>query len=463
MPIDEFILGPMITPYENMIKDVDSRSISNEHTEEMKNLFKRMQELGQEHSDISEFTGICMQEDLFGKFGILYGQAITPQPTEGSADPADYDDAALLKQTVSALKQSIDQIRQSKEAALKEASKDPKENLANEAAFARRFAAQHGIDSQGIDIEKAQSANIDKQIAKNPNAYNNSAEIEVLDNSEDLIKPIQDLIDLGEQEGMTFPDYLRIQIEKGLDKAMEGSVSTRKGLEYSLNWAKASMTSPFHIEKCQKHLDVFDKLASEQKFGVPNWKQLKWATNDVDYEFEPGMGKWAEITSRWESILDDIHDWSLAYCSHAGYVDPWKDIAVSRKPKAIQKSKDILPGIIKQKERLLLKYFGISFQDIFTHETFNWAIETNSIYHSKEFIEFLKEKVYQTCVPLQHMPDELIAERERLSKEDREVNPKLTEPAERTKKFYDSKFGEGRFVSKFGEITPVESNAAPWN
>ena len=43
------------------------------------------------------------------------------------------------------------------------------------------------------------------------------------------------------------------------------------------------------------------------------------------------------------------------------------------------------------------------------------------------------------------------------------LNPKLTEPAERIKTHYDSKFGEGRYVSKFGAIEPVHSNAAPWN
>ena len=52
---------------------------------------------------------------------------------------------------------------------------------------------------------------------------------------------------------------------------------------------------------------------------------------------------------------------------------------------------------------------------------------------------------------------------QRLSKDNREINPKLTEPAERIQSYYDCKFGEGRYVSKFGAIEPIKSNAAPWN
>ena len=29
--------------------------------------------------------------------------------------------------------------------------------------------------------------------------------------------------------------------------------------------------------------------------------------------------------------------------------------------------------------------------------------------------------------------------------------------------FYDGKFGEGRYASKFGSIEEPETNAAPWN
>ncbi|MDG1332461.1 MAG: hypothetical protein P8P74_09030 [Crocinitomicaceae bacterium] len=415
MPIDQAILGPMMGPYENMINDVDSQGISNEHVDEMKSCFARMTDLALEHSDITAFMGICMQEDLFGKFSNQYGQALTAGAEESTASRSNYDDAALLKQTVNALRQSISAIKQGQKDALAEASKS-----------------------------------------------DSVAEVESLDQTADIIQPIEDLIALGEQGGITYADFLRMQIEQGLDKAMEGSVATRKGLVFSLGWAEAGKISPHHIAKCKKHLSVFDDLSSKQKFGVPNSKELQWAMIDVDYEFELDIIKWGEITSRWNTILDNLHEWSLAYCSHAPFVDPWRMLQEPQKSRSIQKSKDCLPGMIKQRERLLEKYFGITFQDIFTHETFLWAIETNTIHYSKEFIDFLKHKVYPTCIPLQQMPQEFIAEREQLSKDKREVNPKIMEPAKRMRTHYDSKFGEGRYTTKYGELDTIESNAIPW-
>jgi len=416
MPIDPSILGPMISPYENMINDVDSQGISNEHVDEMKSFFERMNSLAEEHSDITAFMGVCMQEDLFGKFSNLYSQALTANAQTSGSDMSSYDDAALLKQAIDSLKQSVEAIKQGQREALQEAQKS-----------------------------------------------DSSAEVEALDCSADIIQPIEELIALGEQGYITYPEFLRLQIERGLDKAMEGAVSNRKGLVYSLEWAEASKVSPHHIEKCQKQLAVFDELSSKQKFGVPNWKELQWALNDIDYEFEPKMIKWSEITRRWNEILDDLHEWSLAYCSHAPYVDPWRMLEEPNKSRAIQKSKDCLPGVIKQRECLLEKYFGISFYDMFNHETFLWAVETNSIAYSQEFVDFLKDKVYPTCIPLQHFPSELITERERLSKEKREVNPRVMEPAKRTMRYYDSKFGEGRHREKFGEIETIESNAEAWS
>jgi hypothetical protein len=416
MPIDPMILGPMISPYENMINDVDSQGISNEHVDDMKACFTRIKDLAEQHSDITTFMGVCMQEDLFGKFSNLYSQAHTANAQESVSDPSNYDDGTLLKQAIDALRQSIVAIQQGQKDALEEATKS-----------------------------------------------DNAVEVEVLDSSSDIIRPIEKLIALGEQGEMTYADFLRLQIEQGLDKAIEGSVSTRKGLVYSLEWAEACQISPHHIEKCRKHLSVFDELSSKQKFGVPNSKELQWALNDIDYEFEPSIIKWAEITSRWKEILDDLHEWSLAYCSHAPFVDPWKMMQEPQKSRAIQKSKDCLPGIIQQRERLFQKYFGISFQEIFTHETFEWAVKTNTIHYSKEFIDFLRNEVYPTCIPLQHMPNELIAERERLSKDKREINPKVTEPAERMRAHYNRTFGDGRYTSKYGEIEKIESNAEAWN
>ena len=273
MPIDEFILNPMVSPYENMIKDVESRGISGAETDELKTHYNRLLQLGQEYSDIAAFTGACMQEDLYTKMSDCYSRALSSQAQQSTGDAAEnYDDSALLKQTVDALKMAISELKRAKDAALEEASKDPKANLKAESEFAMRFAKQHGIDMQGAtarDVEQSVSDEIDATLAEKPAAYDNTAEVEALDVSSDIIPAIEELIALGKQEGMTLPKFLKIQIEQGLDKAAEGAGATRGGLEYSLGWAQASAIGPHHIAEAEENLRVFDELAAKQNSAFP--------------------------------------------------------------------------------------------------------------------------------------------------------------------------------------------------
>ncbi len=463
MAIDEMMLKPMIEPYENMVKDCENKGLDNEDVDKLKAVYSRLVELGNESEDIMAFTGACMQENIYTDISDAYSRALVNEgKSANSGDPSKYDDASLLQQSVKALESVIEQIISSREQAKAEASKDPKANLKAQSEFASRFMAEQGIDVDASKIEASTSQTIDEELAEKPNAYNNVAEVEALDISGDIIPPIQDLIALGKEEGMTLPNFLRIQMERGLDKAMEGAGATKKALEYAIGWADASSISPHHINEANEYLEVFNTLAAKQEFNVPNVDEHKWASNDVEYKHEYDKIKWGEITDRWEDILDDLSFWALAHCSFAPWVDPWKDLAAEKKPPAILRVKDIQPGIIKQKERLLEKYFGISFLEIFEHPTFKWAVEKNNIYHSKEYVDFLKNTVYPSCIPCKHLPQDIITEKERLYNEKKEINPEVMVPAKRVKTYYDLKFGEGRYVSKFGQITEIESNAAPW-
>lgn len=186
---------------------------------------------------------------------------------------------------------------------------------------------------------------------KNQDKYIDSREVEILLNPEIIIKGIQDMIDLAEQEGMTYPRFLRLQIERGLDKAMEGLSVVREAQEYNLEVVKLNPTSPYHLQKEEKKLEAFDQLASKNKFGIPNQKDYSYACNDIDYEFEFDIVKWNEIVRRWTDLLRDLSIWSLSYCSFAPYIPPWnmaKDPVI-----AVRKTQKTLPGIFKQKEKLL--------------------------------------------------------------------------------------------------------------
>ena len=105
----------------------------------------------------------------------------------------------------------------------------------------------------------------------------------------------------------------------------------------------------------------------------------------------------------------------------------------------------------------------MSFMDVFKHETFRYKVETNHMSDSQEYIEFLIEKVYPHCKPNNDLPSDIIAKRDAFYKEKRELNPDIMKPALRFREFYDNKFGQGYYDSKFGALEMPESNAKPWD
>lgn len=139
-------------------------------------------------------------ENLMDNFSNYYSQVLAEGAASSSGAEGGYDDQALLKQNVEALKSSVQEIKSAYERAIQESSDNP-------------------------------------------------IEVEVLMNPDDIVAGVQQLIDLGEQEGMTYPRFLKTQIEKGLDKVADGGTTNKKTLEYELNFAKAQAESAPHIEK----------------------------------------------------------------------------------------------------------------------------------------------------------------------------------------------------------------------
>jgi hypothetical protein len=135
--------------------------------------------------------------------------------------------------------------------------------------------------------------------------------------------------------------------------------------------------------------------------------------------------------------------------------------------KAAKRTQDITPGLLKQRERLLQKYFSVDFMGIFKHPSFRWEVQWDYLGYSQEFVEFLIERVYPQCMPFQHLDAETIEQRKLFygSKDQlgREGNPGAASPPKRQQAYYDSLFGDGRFIAKFGPIEEPATAAAPWN
>ncbi len=467
MPLDPMMSDAILGTFQKMADEIKTKNLSGENIDKMMQTLDRMKELANIHSDMNAFNGQVMQENLYGKFSDYYGKAMSAQTTTSSSSSGEAN-PDYLKQNLDALRNAIKRIKESKEEALKrDREYDPQKAMQQTMDFVERNKEKYGLAkgiemSGGIEaVKKEAEKDIDKTLKERPNAYDNSVEIEILINEEGVIKPIENLIKLGEEPGMTYPKYLRLQIEKGLDKAMEGNVVAREGYEYSYEFYKAMSRCPHYIEKAKKKLELFDQLGAKSKFGIPNMDEISYGHRRIDHEFEPAIIQWENITNRWESMLWDLYDWSLAHISIAPQIQPW---SMATDPiKAVKKTKDVQPGIFRQRERLFKKYYGMGFLDILKHPTFIYYIKNDFMWESQELFEFLINKVYPVIQPFQFLPQDLINERAAIYKEKREANPDLHKPLFRFASFYDGKFGEGRYFSKYGKPESVVSNAKPWN
>ncbi len=64
MAIDSIYINPTLDIYKNMLKDIQSQNKQGEDVDKMIEIINRMEQLASELSDINDFVGIAMQEDL---------------------------------------------------------------------------------------------------------------------------------------------------------------------------------------------------------------------------------------------------------------------------------------------------------------------------------------------------------------------------------------------------------------
>jgi len=469
MPLDPMMSDALLGTFKNMVQECRDKNMSGDYFEKMCEHYNRLEELTRTHDDVMAFNMQVMKEDIYIKISDCYSRLLSAQAQEQQKEIG-YDDSALLTQNLNALRDAIKRIEDEKARVIEEARNyDPKKAMKDTLDFAHRnegkknglakgaFAGSGGLDL----VKKEGEKNIDAELNVRPNAYNSDVEIDTLFKTELYTKPIDDMIKLGEEPGMTYPRYLRIQIEKGLDKAMEGTIAAREGMLFLLGMTEALPASPHHIECEKQKLELFDRLAAASTIHVPNSDELNFGIRRIDHRFESMKIEWDEIKSRWEDMIYDLYIWSLSYCPFAPQVQPW---SLSENPReAVIRTQKTQPGLFKQHEKLFQKYFGLGFLDIFKHPTFEWQVRHKFIGESQEFTEFLIEKIYPVCIPLQDMPSELIPERSAMFKNNKEMNPDLDKTILPMVEYYNSVFGEGRWQSKYQMPEKSKSTAAAWN
>ncbi len=414
MPVDNTTLDAMLGTYRNMLKEIKEQGKEGEDVLVMEQTLSRMEQLGSECADVMEFSGKLMQENLFMKFSDHYGRALTNNggsTVDTSGEYTEQTDKALLEQSLKALRDAVKRIKEGKEETKK--------------------------------LMGAQAKDAD-----------------VLFKEKTITDAIEKLILLGES-GISYPEFLRIQIEQGLDKAMEGSAMTRDGQVYLLEASKALAVNPHYIKKDEEKLALFDELMKNSHAGIPNNIEYSLACDKIDWRVEPEIIKWNKIKEVWEKVLYYLDEWITSFCSYAPSIEPW---SMATNPKdAVIESQDCVPGKLRVWEKIAFRYFSIPLRDLFKHETFRWDVIHHHLWWSQEYVEFLLKEVEPICYPEAKPSSELISKAENFRNQNKIASPDSHKPALRYAKCFDSYFGSGEYEKRFGEVKPPNTKASAWN
>jgi hypothetical protein len=251
----------------------------------------------------------------------------------------------------------------------------------------------------------------DKLLQQTIEAYENSLpSYNDHPDKEKLEAPIKAVIALG-RSGINYPTFLRLLIEKGLDKAMEGSVLSREALEKDIQWA-ADLVQPVHERRNRAILAKYDEMANTAAFGIPDSVVFSMERFRIESAFQPEINRYDAIVWRWGKLLELLQDWVDAHTSFAPYDDRFASLSGKEETlRNIKFYKDCYPGFFKIREDIFNRYFNMQWDDIFKHESFACERKAGRNNFTDEYIAFLKE-VYLHCKPLTLAPPELVTKAE---------------------------------------------------
>jgi hypothetical protein len=394
MPIDKMMSDPMLGIFRNMVQECRDKKLSGPAFDKIIAEMNKMEKYAAEMDDFAAFSAKLMTEGCFTNFSTAYSQVIADAAKASSGSQyksAGDEDEGFLKQTLNAYQSALDRYDQE----AKNGTMKPKTAAALRAG-------------------------------------------------------VQAVIDLG-KSGITYPVFLRQMIEKGLDKAMEGSAVLRDSLVTDLGWAKF-YNLPLYIKRNEEILKTYDGMAAKAAFGVPDSFEFGLARGEIEWKYEPDIVKWKAITECWEKVLDLVNDWIDAYTNFAPKDERWVDISnPSATQKNIRRTKEVGPFRLREREKLLKESFDIGWDDIYKHETYLLAWTNVDVSISAAKIELMK-KAYPLCKPGGAPTGEMIKEAEKLhdTKADWRIAER-TAVGEKMRKKYDEFYGEGAYEREFGK------------
>ncbi|TAL32724.1 MAG: hypothetical protein EPN93_15575 [Spirochaetes bacterium] len=106
MAVEKEMAGQILNPFRQMVKDAEDRGVAADGLAELKGIMAAMEKYGEEMDEASAFSMKLYNDGYYTKFSGLYTKLVTAQ-----AMNAPYDDAALLKQSVGAMENSYNQLK----------------------------------------------------------------------------------------------------------------------------------------------------------------------------------------------------------------------------------------------------------------------------------------------------------------------------------------------------------------
>jgi len=396
MPIDPMFADPMLGTFRNMAAECRAKGMSGPSFDAMNAELAKMEGYAAEMSDFSAFSARLVADNCFDNFSRHYGQCLADQArgqqqaAAAAAEASGGDpDAGLMAQTLAGYQNALDAYRA-------------------EVAAGRMSTVQAAM----------------------------------------LTHAVQAVIDLG-RSGVSYPVFLRQMVERGLDRALEGSAVVRDGLLIELEWAQFQ-NYPLDIELRQALLVAFDQLAAAAPFGVPDALAFELRRQRIEWEFEPRLAAWKAVTRRWENLLGIVEDWLDAFTGFAPYDSRW---AVPGSPSAtrrnIRRTKECAPFRLREFERIFAETCGMGWADIFRHPTYAVAWHNVDISTSAAKLELILA-TRPLCLPGGQPSGELIAASERLREQRGDVrHAELEAKKQRMVQRYDQFYGAGAYARDY--------------
>lgn len=345
MALPASMVDPMLSAFRGMMAEIDGKGLTGPNVDEMRTQLGFMERLAQEMDDIAAYSGRLAQENTFMRFSDAYGKVLS-----SAAQPA--------------------------AAARGGAEPSDEELLANAVAAYDQALASYKSGQAGDDGAR-------------------------------LAPYVERIVAIG-RSGVSYPVFLRMLEEEGLNKALSGAApAVRDALERDLAFARAAFM-PHQIAECEAVLAMYDELVARAPFGQPDPLEFSLRRRRIEWRYEPVHRHYKAMIDRWEHMLTCLVDWLDAFTSFAPSDDRW--ISTEGKQatlRNVRRTQECGPGEFRYREAVFRRYFGVDWEGIWRSESFRWEYTANRISWTDERLHLVRA-TYAHCVPGGKPPDELI-------------------------------------------------------